>query len=94
MRFCPLAHVSIPCSEAAPLCPWCAQHDAAAQAVSAQPGQPASRVTPLKECADCHKPFAPASNHQARCRPCGAMRQKTKNAGYQQTFRQRKAISS
>jgi len=24
MRFCPLAHVEIPCSEAAPLCPSCA----------------------------------------------------------------------
>jgi hypothetical protein len=23
MRFCPLARVEIPCSEAAPLCPWC-----------------------------------------------------------------------
>lgn len=23
MRFCPLTRITIPCSEAAPLCPWC-----------------------------------------------------------------------
>ena len=95
MRLCPLAGVSVPCSEDRPLCPWCAQHDAAAKAAPTQPGDSASRAsvsTPQRVCADCNRPFAPTSNHQARCRPCGAMRQKTKNAGYQQTFRQRKVI--
>ncbi len=145
MRLCPLARVSVPCSEDKPLCSWCAEHaakvkppappapappllDAAEIRIRAERrlgellepqrekrGGPNSRPTslkdagiswdlsarsqklaavptPVKECVDCHTPFAPTSNRQARCRPCGAMRQKTKNAGYQQTFRQRKAI--
>lgn len=94
MRFCPLAGVSVPCPEARPLCPWCAQHDAAAKAVSAPPGQPASRATPLKECADCHKPFTPVSNHQQRCVDCGAAHNRTINARYQRDFRSRKKLET
>jgi hypothetical protein len=101
MRFCPLARVSVPCPESAPWCSWCGY--VALRGKAPEPGerdsQPAtaraesvSGSRPQRVCVDCRKDFAPASNRQIRCRPCGLMHDKAKNAGYQRNFRQRKAI--
>jgi len=107
MRFCPLARISVPCPEAAPWCSWC---DYLAQKGKApEPGEPGEQdkqqsasaraesvngSRPQRVCVDCRKDFAPASNRQVRCLPCGVAHDRKKNAVYQQSFRARKAVSS
>lgn len=88
MRFCPLAHVEIPCSEAAPLCPWCALKE---QAVYSPPpieiAAPASTLQ--RQCIDCGAEYVASGNHQQRCPACRMARERAQNARYQAEHRQR-----
>jgi len=90
MRFCPLANVQIPCSEVAPLCPWCELSQRSAPAAE-RDVTPASASKPGKVCIDCHEAFQPTSNRQQRCAACGAEHDRIENRRFQKEFRQRKA---
>jgi DNA-binding CsgD family transcriptional regulator len=89
MRLCPLANVSVPCSEAAPLCPWCASRPERKAEATVQPAPEKQSPGPRKQCVDCGKPFTPVSNHQQRCADCGAAHNRRANAHYQAQHRAR-----